>query len=116
MAEAEVNQQDLTGWFNLGDCKACPRDERCDDVPKRAAFGILGYDNWPTCPVKLLRGPHWQYVVHMYNAKAVSPLSGWPATYAAWVVDGLCELEAAFTRKQAAEMKAARGKGGSRGR
>jgi len=116
LAEAEVNQGDLTGWFNLGDCKACPRDDRCDEVPLRVPFGILGYDNWPTCPIKLLRGPHWQHVVHMYNAKSVSPLSGWPSAYAAWVVDGLCQLEAAFARKQAAEIKASRGRGGSHGR
>jgi|6_EtaG_2_1085325.scaffolds.fasta_scaffold41759_2 hypothetical protein len=116
LAEAEVNQREMAGWYNLHDCQACPRDGRCEKVPLKAPMGILGYDKWPTCPVRLLRGPHWQHVVTLYNAKSVSPLSDWPHGYAAWVVDGLCSLEAAFSRKQSAEMKKATRGGGSRGR
>lgn len=105
LAEAEVNQRDVRGWFNLSTCDTCTGGPQCDEVPRRAPFGILGYDNWPTCPIRLLRGRNWQHVIHLYNAKTVSPLDGWPGSYAAWVVDALCELEAAFQRKQAASLK-----------
>ena len=113
LAEAEVNQKDMVGWYNLHGCATCPRDSRCLDVPKKSSFGILGYDDWPTCPVSLLRGPHWQHIVTLYNCKTVSPLSEWPQGYAAWVVDGLTALEDAFNRKSAKELKS---KGNSRGR
>ena len=113
LAQVEVNQSDVKGWFNLNDCNTCT-GEKCAEVPKRSMFGILGYDGWPTCPIRLLRSPHWQHDVQLYNAKTVSPLTAWPTGYAAWVVDALCELESAFNKKQAASLKAS--KGSSRGR
>ncbi len=113
LAEVEVNQKDVKGWYNLHDCTTCTGGDKCKEVPGRSMFGILGYDNFPTCPIRLLRSPHWQHVVQLYNAKTVSPLTGWPSHYAAWIVDALCELEAAFTKKQAASLKSS--KGASRG-
>ena len=57
--------------------------------------------------MSLLRGPAWQYVVTLYNAKNVNPLAGWPNRFAAWVVDALIALHNAIAQKQADEARKA---------
>ncbi len=84
------------GVYRLRSCKACT-GEACAD--KSPPIPPLNFHAWPACPVSLLRGPHWQYIVQLYNAKTVSPLGDWPHRYAAWVVDGLTALERAFAAK-----------------
>ncbi len=118
LADVEVNLDDVSGWYNLHGCReavcsdpaSCARNTRDRPVP------IMGYEHWPTCPIRLIRSPQWQAIARLYNAKGVSPLSGWPHAFAAWTVDALTELQAAFNRKEAAEVKKISGGGVSRGR
>lgn len=115
ISEVEVNHKDVVGWYNLHDCgTACAVEADCKKVVKSRPIPIMNYEHWPTCPIRITRSPHWQSVTRLYNAKQVSPLAKWPHGFAAWVVDALCELESAFNRKQAAEIKKA--SGGNRGR
>ena len=108
IADVEVNHRDVIGWYNLHDCfNACSGEPSCSQIVKNRPIPIMNYDNWPTCPIRLIKSPQWQAVTRLFNAKQVSPLAGWPHKFAAWVVDALCELESAFNRKQVAEMKQA---------
>lgn len=114
LAEVEVNHNDVIGWYGLSDCATCSGGPACRDVLRSRVIPIMNYDGWPTCPIRLTKSPQWQTVIRVYNARQVSPLARWPFGFAAWIVDALSELDAAFNRKKAADMKAARG--GSRGR
>ena len=106
ISEVEANHKDVVGWYNLHDCfDVCSGPDHCRKTMRDRPIPIMSYDNWPTCPIRLIKSPAWQAVTRLYNAKQVSPLSGWPHKFAAWTVDALCELESAFNRKQAAEMK-----------
>ena len=116
MAEVEANHREIVGWFNLHDCfTGCSGGDVCKQIIKNRPIPIMNYQHWPRCPISLIKTPQWQAVTRLYNAKQVSPLHGWPHKFAAWIVDAMCELEAAFNRKQVADMKQAT-KGAQNGR
>ena len=102
LAEFEARRAESIGWYRLDDGASCDGlacGSRVMPVPP------LNFDAWPACPVSLLRGSPWQFIVMLYNAKNVNPLSGWPDRFAAWVVDGLIALHQAIEAKQSDDMK-----------
>ena len=80
------------------DCATCPRDHRCDE------WGVTGTDyafegqdilrrTWDRCPATSLRDPHLVAAVRLYRSLQLSPLSGWPDAYPAWVEDYLHDID-----------------------
>ena len=59
---------------------------------------MLKQMGWAICPEVARARPRWQYIVGLYNAKSVSPLTDWPDGYAAWVPRDLAELEGAMVQ------------------
>lgn len=99
LASFELNRKKAIGWYRMTDCLECT-GKLCAE--RKFPVAPLNYSGWPACPVSLLRGPRWQYIITLSNAKAISPLSGWPARYAVWVVEGVTALEDALNSKKAA--------------
>lgn len=111
MARWEVDQGRLRGLYHLT-CDTC---DTCTRAHSDFIAAPNGYENWPVCPVKLLKTPAWQYLIKLHNAHHVSPLSPWPQGRAAWVVLGMTELVLQMDRHEAAKReKKTGGKGGPR--
>lgn len=92
----------MIGWYRLDDCASCDGSacrSRVMPVPP------LNFDHWPRCPMSILRGSSWQYIVGLYNAKNTNPLSGWPHRFAAWTVDALVSLDQAIDARQAEDLR-----------
>ena len=83
-------------------------DEYCRGAPAWDLYGIT----WPTCPFDALCGSAWSAVVRTDDVASVAPLSGWPDTYAPWLVDGVIALRRAreASHAEAAARRAKRGR------
>jgi len=104
LAQFEADQERQIGFWRLSSCGKC---DGSGCVGRSYPFGPpLGFPHWPACPVSLLKSAAWQYVVQLYNAANVAPLSGWPVDYPAWVVDALEPVGSAMQEKARADAKA----------
>ena len=101
VADALAHQADLCELSTHVGCNECPGGKVCtsDDV-----CDALGYQ-WPLCPVAIMRSLPVRHIVEVFNQSKVSPLSGWPDDYAAYIVDGVVALEAAINKKVSDDMK-----------
>lgn len=90
--------EDLEKWFGVQ--RECPGGDGCacreKTLPDWAPDG---------CPMDAVRGAPFQAVLRAFNAKAVSPLDGWPDGYAAWMVEGLTALEDTIAEKRAKDLE-----------
>ncbi len=102
MAAYETDKAAIMAAVGL-DCDSCPGGDVCRQRARDSK--MLSSGGWKICPEAASRMPSWQVVIRLFNAKHVSPLSEWPAGWAAWVADGLQALQTAVDKKQAAEAK-----------
>lgn len=55
---------------------------------------VVGGRVWPRCPTAILAEPAARSVIRHLNEADISPLAGWPDAYAAWLVEGMREVQA----------------------
>lgn len=85
-------------------CADCPGPlEEGGCLDREPPGSIAGRGDWPICPWGMLQLPTWQAVVDLWFASKVSPLSGWPDAYSAFVVDALGALDIAVKEHQRKE-------------
>jgi len=87
------------------DCRACPRQHRCDEWPDPELIAAWGGSPRPPegmgeewggrCPAAWLNHPEIAIASRLLDQARVSPLSDWPGGYAAWVVEAVTEFKAA---------------------
>ena len=68
---------------------------------KRTPTADLPGGRWNVCPYGLLRGVHFQTCMAMWRAAQVSPITGWPTAWPAWVVGGVLAIKDAVERLRA---------------
>ena len=82
----------------------CPDRSKCDT---RGGM-YLGHD-FPSCPVRMmLDDVHLQAAMSIERAVAISPITGWPDGFSAWVVELSSMLKAARADRRQSEMDNAR--------
>jgi len=83
------------------DCNNCPRT--IDRVPQCDSWGnvksypfegdrVLNRD-WDSCPARPLKDPRLVLAATYYRASQISPLDGWPDSYAAWLHRMIVEID-----------------------
>ena len=102
LMEALAHRDDLESITAHRRCESCPGGDACK---RPAVTQALGYE-WPKCPLSMLADPAVGAVVQTYNAAQVSPLSGWPDEYAAYVEEGVATLSSVLQRKARDDAKA----------
>lgn len=87
-------------------CAGCPGPGVPDGCETRKRpLVVLDRRDWPMCPRGMLRVPAWQDLVSLYLSAQVSPLTGWPDAYPAWVVEGVTQLQTALKTEEARQLK-----------
>ena len=104
LMEALAHRDDLEELTAHRGCATCPGGDACK---RSEVTQALGYE-WPRCPLSMLAEPSVAAVVQTYNASQVSPLAGWPDSYAAFVEEGVVTLSGVLSRKAADSAKASR--------
>lgn len=73
----------------------------CLEVPNGPVRG----HKWSRCPTGELRNPMWQAAVYYSHAAEISPLSGWPDSFSAGVVDAVMALRQARSEHEAQQAR-----------
>lgn len=99
------------------DCEACPRGHRCHSWGDPAVthypyegHKLFGVD-WPMCPTQYLKTPEARAYNAVVGAASLSPLTGWPDTYASWVEHLHEQVQHAEAQHQRDLMEATHGTG-----
>jgi len=69
----------------------------CAEVPKGAE---LPGGEWSVCPYGVLRGIQFTTVLTLRDLGRISPLSGWPDAFPAWLTWGLLMLQVDDERRK----------------
>lgn len=90
----------------------CPREidgvRQCDTWGNVSSYPYEGRrilnQDWDHCPARPLQDMRLVVAVSYFRASKVSPLEGWPDTYAAWVERVVMELDYAVQSRKVEEV------------
>lgn len=115
LADYEMQRENLIGANRLvgrcvdGDGKRICTGTRRECARRRPP--MLAMQGFEFCPERERVTPEWDYAMGLYNAKAISPLEGWPSRYTPATTAMLSEIEAAAAREARRKAEAAARKG-----